>query len=153
MEILLNSIGQVRSSRKDVRDDSWDNEESYVELSDEFTSESLSGLEDFSHIEIVYYMDKVDPDRIERSARHPRNCKNWPKVGIFAQRGKNRPNQIGLTVCRIKKIEGSRLFLEGLDAIDGTPVLDIKPWMKDYGPRGEQRQPEWVAELMRNYWS
>ena len=61
---------------------------------------------------------------------------SWPKVGIFAQRGKNRPNQIGVTICKIVSVEGLSVHVEGLDAIDGTPVLDLKPWVAEFGPRG-----------------
>jgi tRNA (Thr-GGU) A37 N-methylase len=84
---------------------------------------------------------------------HPRNNGDWPKVGIFAQREKNRPNQIGTTICRIAKIEGRTLYVEGLDAVDGTPVLDIKLWVTEFGPRGSTFQPSWVTELMQSYWS
>jgi tRNA (Thr-GGU) A37 N-methylase len=73
-------------------------------------------------------------------------------VGIFAQRGKNRPNRIGVTVCRIVSVSGRRIEVEGLDAIDGTPVLDIKPVMAEFLPRGEIRQPDWSSELMKDYW-
>jgi tRNA (Thr-GGU) A37 N-methylase len=111
------------------------------------------GLADFSHAEILFYMNQVDPAKIENTARHPRNHQNWPKVGIFAQRGKNRPNQIGTTVCRILKVDGLSVQLEGLDAIDGTPVLDIKPWVKEFAPRGSVFQPRWISELMNQYWS
>ena len=73
-------------------------------------------------------------------------------MGIFSQRGKNRPNQIGLTICKIIKVEDKNLYIEGLDAIDGTPVLDIKPWVQEFAPRGAIRQPSWITELMREYW-
>lgn len=149
---LVESIGCVKSTRKEVLDDRWDSEESYIELNDKFSEESFFGLSDFSHVEIIFYMDKVDPKKIVTDARHPRNREDWPRVGIFSQRGKNRPNQLGLTICKIKKVEGKRLFLEGLDAVDGTPVLDIKPWVKEFAPRGEHKQPFWITELMKNYW-
>jgi tRNA (Thr-GGU) A37 N-methylase len=97
-------------------------------------------------------MNQVDPQKIETSARYPRNNPQWPKVGIFAQRGKNRPNQIGLTVCEIVKIDGRKIFLKGLDAVNGTPVIDIKPWMTEFGPQTPVRQPEWSRELMKDYW-
>ena len=84
--------------------------------------------------------------------RHPRNKKEWPKVGIFAQRGKNRPNTIGSTICRILKVEGLKVFVEGLDAIDGSPVFDIKPWVLEFAPRGQIFQPAWISELMLGYW-
>ena len=86
------------------------------------------------------------------TARHPRNNPDWPKVGIFAQRGKNRPNQIGTTICRVLRTEGIKIYLEGLDAIDGSPVLDIKPWVLEFAPRGSIIQPKWISELMRQYW-
>ena len=94
----------------------------------------------------------MDENKIETSARHPRNNPNWPKVGIFAQRGKNRPNRLGVTVVKIIKREGTRLTIQGLDAVDGTPVLDIKPVICEFLPRGEVNQPEWAGELMREYW-
>jgi len=97
-------------------------------------------------------MDQVRPDKIETSARHPRNNPYWPKVGIFAQRGKNRPNQIGATICRLLKVEGRSLYLEGLDAVDATPVLDVKPWVAEFAPRGSTCQPSWITELMKGYW-
>jgi tRNA-Thr(GGU) m(6)t(6)A37 methyltransferase TsaA len=151
--ISLNSIGKVRSTRKNPEDDLWDREQVCIELdSSQFSPEALLGLVDFSHVEILFHMNQVDPSKIEKSARHPRNNLDWPKVGIFAQRGKNRPNQIGSTICRILKIEGIKLFLEGLDAIDDTPVLDIKPWVREFAPRGEVFQPKWISELMQNYW-
>lgn len=151
--ITLKPIGKVYSTRLKVEDDNWDKEQVYIEIdSDQFTNEALLGLNDFSHVEIVFYMNQVDPQKIERTARHPRNNPDWPKIGIFAQRGKNRPNQIGLTICRVLKIEGSKLFLEGLDAVNETPVLDIKPWVNEFAPRGKVFQPTWISELMKGYW-
>jgi tRNA (Thr-GGU) A37 N-methylase len=94
----------------------------------------------------------VEDFKIETGARHPRNNKNWPKVGIFAQRGKTRPNRLGVSVVKIVKREGTRLFVEGLDAIDGTPVLDIKPVMREFLPREKVNQPHWATELMKDYW-
>lgn len=148
----LRPIGTVYSSRKELTDDDWLKETSFIELAAEFPSDALAGLEDFSHAEILFYMNQVDPQKIETSARYPRNNPQWPKVGIFAQRGKNRPNQIGLTVCEIVKIDGRKIFLKGLDAVNGTPVIDIKPWMTELGPQTPVRQPEWSRELMKNYW-
>jgi tRNA-Thr(GGU) m(6)t(6)A37 methyltransferase TsaA len=151
--IQMQPIGTVRSSRKKAEDDNWDTEQASIELDhDRFTSDALLGLSDFSHVEILFHMNKVDPQKIEMTARHPRNNPDWPKVGIFAQRGKNRPNQIGATICRVLKIDGLHLYVEGLDAIDGSPVLDIKPWVNEFAPRGTIFQPSWTSELMTNYW-
>lgn len=151
-KIDLDSIGIVRSTRAATIDDDWDRERVHVELDAErFSDDALRGLDAFSHVEILFHMHRVEPAKIESGARHPRNNPDWPEVGIFAQRGKNRPNQIG-TVCRVLEVAGTRLFVEGLDAVDGTPVLDIKPWVRELGPRGETHQPDWITELMRGYW-
>jgi tRNA (adenine37-N6)-methyltransferase len=148
------SIGVVRSTRTEVMDDRWDSETSRIELDPEhFIEESIAGLDTFSHVEVIYLFDRVTADKIERGARRPRNNPEWPRVGIFAQRGKNRPNRIGSTVCRVAKVDGLVLHVEGLDAIDGTPVLDLKPWVVELGPRGDVKQPAWMTELMRGYWS
>ncbi len=152
--ISVAAIGWVRSTRKRLEDDAWETETMHVELdAAQFAPDTLAGLAEFSHVEIIFHMDQVDPAKIERTARHPRNNPAWPKVGIFAQRGKNRPNQIGTTICKLLRVEDRKLHLEGLDAVDGTPVLDIKPWVKEFGPRGDTRQPGWISELMRGYWS
>ncbi len=151
--IALIPIGTVRSTRKKPEDDDWDKETASVELdSEQFSPEAFFGLADFSHVEVLFQMNQVDPEKIEKSARHPRGNSDWPKVGIFAQRGKNRPNQIGATICKILKVSGMTLHLEGLDAIDGSPVLDIKPWVEEFAPRGAVFQPKWISELMKKYW-
>src|SRR5271154_903936 len=151
---VMTPIGTVRSTRAVPEDDRWDAVTSSIELeSSQFTPEALAELETFSHVEVLYVFDRVEPSKIETGARHPRNNAEWPKVGIFAQRGKNRPNRIGTTICRIDRVEGLRLHVTGLDAIEGTPVLDLKPWVREFGARGEVRQPAWMDELMRSYWS
>ena len=99
----------------------------------------------------------TDPKRLligddVAGARHPRGRADWPKVGIFAQRGKNRPNRLGVCVCRVVGVDGLAVEVEGLDAIDGTPVLDIKPVLKGFLPRGEVREPAWATEIMKDYW-
>jgi tRNA (Thr-GGU) A37 N-methylase len=83
----------------------------------------------------------------------PRGRKDWPRIGIFAQRGRVRPNRLGVTVCRLVRVDGLVLHVEGLDAIDGTPVLDIKPVMSGFLPRGELREPEWARAIMASYWT
>ena len=153
MSLGITAIGKVRSTRAEAIDDDWDRETAIIELEPRFGPEALCGLADFSHAEIIFAFDQVPESKIETGARHPRNRADWPLVGIFAQRGKNRPNRIGLTTCAILKVEGTRLHVRGLDAIDGTPVLDIKPVMREFLPRGAVRQPDWATELMAEYWS
>lgn len=153
MKIVLNSIGEIRNSRSNIEDDYWGDIISEIIIDKtKFEEDSLYGLEEFTHIEIVFYMDKVDSEKITARARHPRNRKDWPKVGIFSQRAKARPNQIGVSRCKIVKVEGLKIIVEALDAINGTPVLDIKPYMEEFGPIGSVNQPEWSREVMRNYY-
>lgn len=151
MQELVRPIGFVRSPRRDLCDDFWGAVECEIELAEGYPPEALFGLADFSHAEILFLMNKVDPAKIETGARHPRERADWPLVGIFAQRGKARPNRIGLTRAEILAVDGKILRLRGLDAIDATPVLDIKPWMDEFGPRGPTRQPAWSRELMADY--
>ena len=125
---------------------------SKITLIDSFPAESLAGLEEFSHVEIIFYFHQVQDEKIVRGAHYPRNNFDWGKVGIFAQRGKNRPNRIGLTIAKVLKREGNVLTIQGLDAISGTPVLDIKPAFRQFLPSELVRQPTWVDELMREYW-
>ena len=119
-------IGIVRSSRKDLADDFWGKVDAEIILADHLPDEAFAGLDGFSHVEVIFLMDRVDPARVETGARHPRERMDWPLVGIFAQRGKARPNRIGLTRATIRKLAPRALIVRGLDAIDGTPVLDIK---------------------------
>ena len=152
MQVILEPIGYVSSSRAAAEDDRWDAEVSTIVLTSEYGSNSLVGLTDFSHIEVLFHFHKVDASRVVRGARHPRGNAEWPLVGIFAQRGKNRPNLLGTTSCQLVRVEGTALHVMGLDAIDGTPVLDIKPVMKEFLPRGLVVQPKWSHELMKDYW-
>ena len=139
----------MRTSHKD---DGWDAVAAVVELDTElFGPEALAGLAAFSHVEVLFHFHAAE-GLGETGARIPRGNPAWPKVGIFAQRAKDRPNHIGATICRILSVRGTMLELSGLDAIDGTPVLDIKPVMTDFLPRGDIREPAWARELMRQYW-
>jgi len=151
MKAEVSAIATVRSPRKDLSDDFWGAVEAEIVLEEAFGPEALFGLTDFSHVEVLFLMHQVDPAKIETGARHPRERADWPLVGIFGQRGKARPNRIGLTRATIAAVEGRVLRVRGLDAIDGTPVLDIKPWMDEFAPIGATRQPAWASELMRDY--
>lgn len=146
-------VGVVRGGRETPQDDDWGGIETVIALDpDAFGPEAVAGLDAFSHLEVVYAFHLAAPEKVTTGARHPRGRDDWPLVGIFAQRGKDRPNHLGVSRCRLLRIDGVDLYVEGLDAIDGTPVLDVKPWMVEFGPRGEVRQPQWATELMRAYY-
>jgi tRNA (Thr-GGU) A37 N-methylase len=152
-EWKIEAVGRVRGGRGAAEDDDWGASRARIELDpDRFTPDALAGLGEFSHAEVVFLFDRVGEAAIETGARHPRGREDWPKVGIFAQRGKDRPNRIGVTICRIVGVDGPAVEVEGLDAIDGTPVLDIKPVMSGFLPRGELREPQWAREIMKDYW-
>src|SRR5215470_11228996 len=150
--IALTPIGFVRGGRKDAVDDNWGDVEADIELRADLAADSLAGLEEFSHAEVVFVFDRIDEQSVVTGTRHPRDNPAWPKVGIFAQRASRRPNRLGVTMVKVLGREGSRLRVQGLDAVDGTPVVDIKPVMAEFLPRGELRQPQWSHDLMRAYW-
>lgn len=152
-DINVRPVGTVVGGRSEPVDDNWASVRSMIRIdADQFGEESVAGLEAFSHLEVVYHFDQVDRAKIATGARHPRNREDWPKVGVFAQRGKNRPNLIGVSRCRIIEVDGFDIHVTDLDAIDGTPVLDVKPYMTEFAPIGDVRQPEWATELMRAYY-
>ncbi len=142
----------MKNSRKEITDDFWGNVISEIQLTNEFSGDALKGLAEFSHAEIIFYFDKADSSKVNKSVRHPRDNKEWPEVGIFAMRAKDRPNHLGHTIVKIVSASGNILVVQGLDAIDNTPVLDIKPVIKEFLPREEVTQPYWVSELMSDYW-
>ncbi|MBY0595201.1 SAM-dependent methyltransferase [Bacillus bingmayongensis] len=148
----LQPIAFVHNERKMIMDDEWGDVQSLITLTDSYAEESIQGIESFSYIEVIFYFHKVTDEQIQYSARHPRNNKEYPKVGIFAQRGKNRPNRLGATIAKVVRREGKSIVVKGLDAIDGTPILDIKPVMKEFLPNEDITQPEWVTDLMKEYW-
>ena len=148
MEITFKPIATVRNSRSAPTDDYWGDAISEIELADHIPTEVFDGISGFSHLQIIYYFDKVEPNDMDFSG-HPRGNPNYPLVGIFGQRKKDRPNAIGLCTVELLEHAGRTLKVKNLDAIDGTPVLDIKPVFREFQPKSEIRQPEWVADLMK----
>lgn len=151
MEIKINSVATVKNARTTPTDDFWETVISEVELADHIPTEAFDHISDFSHLEIIYYFDKVNPEDIAFAGR-PRGNPNYPLVGIFGQRKKDRPNTIGLCTVELLEHNGRIIKVKYLDAIDGTPVLDIKPVFKAIQPKGPIRQPIWVEDLMKHYW-
>lgn len=152
MPYSIKPIAFVNNTRKDILDDNWGSVISTIELEENINEASLKGINEFSHLEIVFLFNKVSDDKIQYEARHPRNNKDYPEVGIFAQRGKNRPNKLGVTIVELIEQKQRILIVKGLDALDGTPIIDIKPVMKEFLPKDEVSQPEWSISLMKNYW-
>ncbi len=124
----------------------WSQVESVLIIDSELT-DLMDGLEDFSHIIVLFWMHQSSgefPIKV-----HPQGRDDMPLTGVFATRAPHRPNSIGMTVVKLIDREGNRLRVKELDAIDGTPVLDIKPYLpKDSIP--DAHYPEWVAKLDRS---
>lgn len=151
--VTLTPVGVVEGGRAEPVDDGWDAVEAAIRLDPaRFSVESVAGLEGFSHLDVVFVFHRVPDTAVVPGARHPRGRTDWPKVGIFAQRGKDRPNRLGVSTCALVRVDGLSLHVRGLDAIDGTPVLDVKPHVPAMGPRGPVRVPAWMDELMAGYW-
>jgi tRNA (adenine37-N6)-methyltransferase len=151
-EVTLRPVATVIGGRAEPVDDHWEGVEATIRLDDRFPPEPLLGLDGFSHLDVVYLFHGVDEADIVAGARHPRGRADWPLVGIFARRAKARPNRIGVSTCRLLGVDGRDVRVADLDAIDGTPVLDIKPHLVEMGPRTPVTEPAWVEELMREYW-
>ncbi|WP_199562120.1 SAM-dependent methyltransferase [Micromonospora deserti] len=151
--ITVEPVGTVVGGRTEAFDDDWDTVEAVIRLDGtRFEPDALAGLDAFSHLEVVFQFHLVNPSSVNSAARHPRDNPEWPKVGIFAQRGKNRPNLLGVSRCRLLAVDGLDVHVHGLDAIDGSPILDVKPYMAEFGPRGQTSQPAWATELMSAYY-
>ena len=152
-EYTVRPIGRVSSARSARIDDDWGSVESVIRRDEgRFTTDSVAGLEEFSHVAVIFLFDQFDEATVTLGARHPRGNEAWPKVGIFAQRASSRPNRLGVTTCELIGVDGLDVQVRGLDAIDATPVLDIKPHLREFEPRGDVRQPPWSSELMAGYW-
>lgn len=148
-DIIMKPIGYVKNDVENKKDISWGNDISTIILNEEYYN-GLNGLEDFSHVIIIYYLDKARYDTEKHLQRRPQNRDDMPLVGIFAQRGKDRPNQIGMTSVQIVSVSNKELTVKGLDAINGTPVLDIKPYYPVYDQK-DAAVPKWVQQLMEHY--
>jgi tRNA-Thr(GGU) m(6)t(6)A37 methyltransferase TsaA len=150
--VELQPVATVRGGRQEPIDDDWGDVEADIVFDKSFAPDALAGLGAFSHLDVVYFFHLVAPDDVHVGARHPRGNEDWPKVGIFAQRAKARPNRIGVSTCELLGVRGRTVRVRGLDAIDGTPVLDVKPYVEEFSPRTDVREPAWIRELMREYW-
>ncbi len=151
MDITLKPVASIRNSRIDATDDYWGEVITEITLEGHIPADAFENIEKYSHLEIIFYFDKADASQMVYSGR-PRGNPDYPVMGIFSQRKKDRPNHLGLTTVELIAHNGRTIIVKGLDAIDGTPVLDIKPAVKEFEPRQEVMQPRWVADLMKDYW-
>ena len=149
--ISLQPIAIVSNSRKLPADDYWGGIISEITLLPHIPEEAFAHIEDFSHLEIIYFFNQADKKEARFSAR-PRGNPAYPEVGIFAQRKKDRPNHLGLCKVELLQHTGRTIKVRHLDALNGTPVLDIKPMFNEFEAKRDIRQPYWVSDLMKDYW-
>jgi tRNA-Thr(GGU) m(6)t(6)A37 methyltransferase TsaA len=152
MPETVEPVGHVIGGRTEAYEDNWEDVTAVIRVSDRLPPDATLGLTDFSHLEVVFLFDRIDPATVNPAARHPRGDPRFPVVGIFASRGPNRPNRLGVSRCRLLAVDGRDLHVADMDALDGTPVLDIKPYLREFAPRTPVRQPDWASELMRAYY-
>ncbi len=146
----LQPIGRVVSPATDAVDSEWGRVVSTIELRPEF-ADGLRGLESFSHAVVVFLMHEATFDPARHLTRHPQDRPDMPRLGIFAQRARHRPNPIGVTTVRVESVADGRVTVRGLDAIDGTPVLDLKPHVGLFDAPSDRVEPEWVSRVMAGY--
>lgn len=151
MKITVTPVATVHNSRKESIDDNWKSIVTEIELAPHIPTQAFDHISDFSHLEIIYSFNKVNEEQVVYSG-HPRENLQYPAAGIFAQRKKERPNRIGLCTVKLLGHKGRTIFVEYLDAIDGTSVLDIKPVYLEFEPVGKIKQPIWVNDVMKDYW-
>lgn len=145
--IQFRPIGSVRNGIIDSHGDTpWSEIESEIILEDAWR-EALDGLDQFSHIWVIFHLSHMGAEIQPRV--HPMRADWLPLVGLFATRTPNRPNPIGVTAVQLLSVNGTTLRVRGLDAFDGTPVLDIKPYLARGDAKANTRAAEWVAQ----YWA
>ena len=149
-KIELQPIGFVSSRVTERMDEKWGKIISKIILKPEFAG-ALSGIEGFSHAIVVTYLHQAHYEKEKHLQRRPRNLDTMPIVGILSQRAKNRPNPIGITAVEIISVGNDYLEVKGLDAVNETPVLDIKPYYPHFDKIENPKVPEWVDRLMKNY--
>lgn len=143
-------IGTVRSPQVDAVDEGWGAIESEIQLQPGLGA-GLNGLNEFSHALIIFHMHEVRFDWKNALVGPADGRGDMPEVGIFAQRERTRPNSIGVTAVQVVSVSGDTLRVRGLDAIDGTPVLDIKPYFPAFDYVEGAKVPDWVDRLMEGY--
>ncbi len=142
-DINLKPIGVAKNSEKESRFGSFSGVVSEIIVDDKFT-DALNSIEDYSHVIIVYWMDKVKSYVI---THRPQGNPDVPVVGIFACRCPPRPNPIAITTVELVERKGNKIKIKGLDILDGTPIIDIKPYWPIYDKVKDGRIPDWVNKL------
>jgi tRNA (adenine37-N6)-methyltransferase len=151
--VTLHPVGQVVGGRGEMFEDDWHDVRAVIQLDGRsFTASAVLGLEHFSHLEVVFLFDRINPTAVPSEPRPPRGNPHAAPVGVFAHRGPYRPNRLGVSRCRLLSVDGLNLHVADLDALSGSPVLDIKPYLAEFAPRHPVVQPTWATTLMSGYY-
>jgi len=141
--LTLTPIGTVVNGEHDIARGDWSRQRSDIQLRDGF-EDRLLGLEDYSHVIVIGWLDQVPEELRDRPTAYPAGDDSLPLQGALALRGGARPNPISVTVCELRAIEGATLTVQGLDLVDGTPILDVKPYIAFYDARPDATLPRWA---------
>lgn len=126
--------------------------ESIIRLAPEYPTETLQGIEEFSHLQVVWHFSAGSPDDVALHARSPRDNPAWPATGTFVHHNHRRPARLGISFPRLLGVEGRDLRVTDLDADDGTPILDLVAVFEEMLPLGPVTQPSWPGEMLQDYW-
>ncbi|MGW7065111.1 SAM-dependent methyltransferase [Streptomyces sp. NPDC054904] len=151
--LTITPIATVIGGHMTVADDYQGGTDAIIRVDERFPLETLQGIEEFSHLTVLWRFHLASPDAVELHARSPRGDSRWPETGTFVHRNHRRPNQLAMSYPRLIKVVGRDLYVTDLDAVDGTPVYDIAPYFEQMGPRGPVAQPAWPGEMLTTYWS
>ena len=142
--IKVKPLGKAKNSVAKPMLPGWKDIITEIVIDKRYTK-GLDGIEDYSHIIVVYWMDQ---ERECHLKHHPQGREDIPDVGIFACRCPQRPNRIAISTVKLISREGNYLKVKGLDIVDGTPILDIKPYTPQYDKIGKAKVPDWVSKLV-----
>ena len=147
MEYVI--IGSVKSPISKPIDMNWGEVISEIIIKPEYV-DGLLGLDEFSHLMILTFLHEAEYIPEKHLRRHPQERQDMPLIGIFAQRARHRPNRIGVTAVEIIEVTNNSVKVRALDAIDGTPVIDIKPYVPIYDKK-DAIIPDWMEKMMKDY--
>ena len=145
MEMNLTPIGFVKNNVTEPKRGDWEAVTSEIIINEDL-KQGLSRIDEFSHLIVIYWMHKLPPSQRSVIEVHPKGNQNLPLVGVFASRSPARPNPIGITTVKLLERRDNVLKVTGLDAIDQTPVLDIKPYIPDHDSATEIKAPSWLTK-------
>ncbi len=147
-DLIVKPIGRVLRGRSEATpDDGWESREAEIEILPAWEP-ALDGIEGFSHIWVVWWLDRSTQAALSLHV-HPQRRRELPLVGLLATRSPHRPNPVAITAVRLLERRGTHLRVQGLDAFEGTPVLDIKPYLRKGDAIPEASAPDWLEQLWR----